>query len=78
MTLKKCEAPCRWRGKGARRSSTALGNVSLPHRPPTAQVKRLRLAARCLSLTPIFTGDAPLAAELFDEQGSCVETWSWP
>jgi hypothetical protein len=39
---------------------------------------RLRLAARCLGLHPVFVDDGRnLAAELFDASGDHVETWCW-
>ena len=47
-------------------------------RPTPAQVARLQLTARCLDLSPVFIGDAPLAAELFNGQGRRTETWVWP
>jgi len=49
----------------------------LPHRPAPAQVQRLRLTARSLELTPVFVGDSPLDAELFDTRGLLVERWVW-
>jgi hypothetical protein len=44
----------------------------------SAQVARLRLTARCLDLSPVFVGDMPLVAELFNGRGRQVETWVWP
>jgi hypothetical protein len=41
------------------------------------RVARLRLTARCLSLSPIFICDDPLHAELFDGFGQRVESWVW-
>jgi hypothetical protein len=49
----------------------------LPHRPAPAQVQRLRLTARCLDLVPVFVGDSPLDAELFDARGQLMERWAW-
>ena len=44
---------------------------------PAGQFNRLRFAARYLELLPVFVGDFPLQAELFDARGQHVETWSW-
>ena len=46
-------------------------------RAPGAQVARLRLTARCLSLSAVLVGDWPLHAELFDRHGRLVESWRW-
>lgn len=40
-------------------------------------IRRLRLIARCLSLSPVFISDYPLHAELFDARGAHVESWVW-
>jgi hypothetical protein len=42
-----------------------------------AQVRRLRLTARCLGLIPVVVGDTPLTAELFTGRGEHVDTWCW-
>lgn len=40
--------------------------------------RRMRIAARCLGLYPVFVDDgAMLAAELFDSRGRHAETWKW-
>lgn len=43
-----------------------------------AQIQRVRTTARCLDLRPIFVGDLPLTAELFDRRGNHVESRVWP
>lgn len=44
----------------------------------TQRTRRLRIAARCLGLKPIFVEDGTaLVAELFDGRGFHVETWGW-
>ena len=73
-------APPKWRRPGGTGRQVAQNNKRtsiLPHRPALAQVNRLRLTARCLDLGPVFTSDAPLAAELFDARGRRVEVWQW-
>lgn len=43
-----------------------------------AQAYRLRLAARCLDLSPVFIQDEyPLVAELFNQRGRLKEIWTW-
>ena len=60
----------------AAESTTHTSKCSLKtrpaQRPPAAQVARLRLTARELGLSPVFVGDAPLSAELFDARGRLV------
>jgi len=46
-------------------------------RPTSTQVAQLRLAAHCLSFTPVFVADHPLQAELFDKYGRHFGTWRW-
>lgn len=54
------------------RTATAAGTQAI-----AAQVRRLRLTARCLDLQPVFTSDWPLVAELFDSRGTLTERWTW-
>lgn len=74
MRPQKAERPAGTGRQGRRESN---GPAILPQRPPAAQVERLRLAARCLDLAPVFVCDAPLTADLFDGRGVFAERWSW-
>lgn len=65
-------------GTGRQGTSNNKRTPTLPHRPPPAQVNRLRLTARCLDLSPVFVSDGPsLVAELFDGRGDFAEVWIW-
>lgn len=75
-------APPRWRrpvaaGRQVERERYGNRDPILPHRPSPVQVNRLRLAARCLALSPAFVNDAPLTAELYDARGRLTELWIW-
>ena len=63
--------------RGADTTGQQASRHPVTQRAPAAQVRRLRLTARCLDLRPVFTNDWPLTAKMFDPRGARVETWTW-
>lgn len=56
---------------------TAFDTANNTERNLVAQVRRLRLAARCLDTPAVFVCDRPLTAELFDARGELADAWCW-
>lgn len=51
------------------------GNV--PQAALARQVSTARLIARCLDAQPVYVGDRPLEAELFDRRGRLIASHGW-
>ena len=57
----------------------AFEQARTPYLALPEKVHQVRLAARTLSLWPVFVaaGEGVLVIELFDGHGRLAETWSW-